>query len=140
MQASSGIVVSYPNHLTKQRMFEVYLNIIEWAPNVYGANEAAKFYFNKDAAHLSLAESIFLASLIPHPKWFRYSFDEKGNLKPFLENYFSFAANRLLHKEMITQQDFDNLHPNVELKGPARFEIIKTDSVPEGTVDFNDNF
>ena len=125
---------------TKQRMYEVYLNIIEWGPNVYGANEAARFYFNKDAAHLTLSESLFLASLIPHPKWFRYSFDEKGNLKPFLSNYFSFASNRLLRKEMINQQDFDNLRPNVDPKGPARFLIIKTDSVPVETEDFHDNF
>ncbi len=124
----------------KQRMYEVYLNIIEWGPNVYGANEAAKFYFNKDAAHLSLSESLFLASLIPHPKWFRYSFDENGNLKPFLANYFSFASNRLLKKEMINQQDYDNLRPNVDAKGPAKRLILKTDSIPVENEEIQNNF
>lgn len=45
---------------SKQRMFEVYLNIIEWGPMVYGANEAARFYFNKDVSDLTVNESIFL--------------------------------------------------------------------------------
>jgi len=122
------------NGLTsKERMFEVYMNIIEWGPMVYGANEAAQFYFNKDAAKLTLAESLFLSSMIPHPKWFRYSFDQSGNLKPFLSNYYTFAANRMLKKEMITQEDFDNLRPQIEVKGPAKALIIITDSIPEDT-------
>ena len=41
---------------------------------------------------------------------------------------------------MINQQDFDNLRPNVDPKGPARFLIIKTDSVPVEIEDFHDNF
>ncbi|MEI6697106.1 MAG: biosynthetic peptidoglycan transglycosylase [Bacteroidota bacterium] len=120
------------NGLTsKERMFEVYLNIIEWGPMIYGANEAAHFYFNKDASRLTLAESLFLSSLVPHPKWFRYSFDESGNLKPFLADFYSFAANRMLRKEMITQQDFDNLLPQIDIKGPAKAFILKTDSLPQ---------
>jgi hypothetical protein len=124
------------NGLTsKNRMFEVYLNVIEWGPMIYGANEAARFYFNKDASRLTLAESLFLSSMIPHPKWFRYSFDEQGNLKPFLADYYSFASNRMLKKEMITQEDFDNLKPEIELKGPAKALIIKTDSIPADSLE-----
>ena len=126
------------NSLTsKNRMFEVYLNIIEWGPMVYGANEAAHFYFNKDASKLTLAESLFLSSMIPHPKWFRYSFDESGKLKPFLADYYSFAANRMLKKEMITQEDFDKLLPQIDVKGPAKALILKTDSLPENSAEYN---
>ncbi len=125
---------------TKERMYEVYLNIIEWGPNVYGANEASRFYFNKDAAHLTLSEALFLASLIPHsPMWFKYCVDEKGNIRPSLADYFSFTSNRLLRKEMITQQDFDNLRPIVDVKGPARLLLIKTDSIPKEVKDLDDN-
>ncbi len=120
---------------TKERMFEVYMNVIEWGPMVYGANEAARFYFNKDASKLTLAESLFLANLIPHPKWFRFSFDPDGNLKPHFANYFSFVSNRLLKREMITQEDFDNLKPEIELKGPAKALVLKTDSIPSDSLD-----
>ncbi len=124
------------NGLTsKDRMYEVYLNVIEWGPMIYGVNEAAHFYFNKDASKLTLAESLFLSSMIPHPKWFRYSFDEQGNLKPFLADYYNFASNRMLKKEMITQEDFDNLKPEIELKGPAKALIIKTDSIPTDSLE-----
>ena len=58
----------------KERMYEVYLNIIEWGRNVYGIGEAARYYFNKSPADLSLGESIFLAFVVPRPKraldWF----------------------------------------------------------------------
>ena len=58
----------------KERMYEVYLNIIEWGRNVYGIGEAARYYFDKTPAQLELGESIFLAFVIPSPKrtldWF----------------------------------------------------------------------
>jgi len=81
---------------TKDRMYEVYLNIIEWGPRVYGINEASHFYFSKDASKLSLAESIFLASVIPHPKWFKYSFDENGHLRDFIITFTNGCRKRCL--------------------------------------------
>ena len=53
---------------SKQRMFEVYLNLIEWGNNVYGIGEAARYYFGKHPSDLSLGESIFLANIVPRPK------------------------------------------------------------------------
>ncbi|MBI3233487.1 MAG: transglycosylase domain-containing protein [Bacteroidetes bacterium] len=51
------------NHVaSKQRMFEVYLNIIEWGPNVYGIGEASNFYFNKTASDMTLPEAIYLSA------------------------------------------------------------------------------
>lgn len=124
------------NGLTsKDRMFEVYLNVIEWGPMIYGANEAARFYFNKDASKLTLAEALFMANLIPHPKWFRFSFDENGKLKPHFENYFNFVSNRMLKREMITQEDVDNLKPEIELKGIAKTLILRTDSIPSDSLE-----
>ncbi|UFH53034.1 transglycosylase domain-containing protein [Spirosoma sp. KNUC1025] len=58
----------------KERMYEVYLNIIEWGRNIYGIGEAARYYFAKSPADLNLGESIFLAFVVPSPKhaldWF----------------------------------------------------------------------
>lgn len=69
-------------HLTsKERMYEVYLNIAEWAPIVYGIREASDFYFNKRPSQLTLEESIFLASIIPKPKYFRNSFTKEMRLR-----------------------------------------------------------
>ena len=49
------------------RLLELYLNAVEWAPCVYGAEAAAQHYLGKSAALLSPAEAVFLASLVPRP-------------------------------------------------------------------------
>ena len=70
------------NRLTsKARMFEVYLNIAEWGPMVYGIREAADFYFSKRPSQLTLEECIYLASIIPKPKHFMTSFTNSGQLR-----------------------------------------------------------
>ncbi|HEY2580315.1 MAG TPA: biosynthetic peptidoglycan transglycosylase, partial [Mucilaginibacter sp.] len=56
------------NHImTKDRMLEVYFNIIEWGRNVYGIGEASRYYFGKTPSELTLGESIYLASIVPNP-------------------------------------------------------------------------
>ena len=123
---------------TKDRMFEVYLNIIEWGPEVYGANEAARFYFMKDVSKLSLAESIFLASIIPRPKWFKYSFDPNGHLRESSVDFLKLLSEKMLRKGQITQQEFEKLIPDVTLKGAAKLLLKKTDSIPPDTLDEGD--
>lgn len=116
--------------VSKDRMFEVYLNVIETGPMVYGVNEAARFYFKKDVSKLTLAESIYIASIVPRPKWFRYSFDANGALRDHLQSYYSLVSGKMLRKEWITQEEYDNLKPEVELKGPARDMVLPADSIP----------
>ena len=52
---------------TKRRMIEVYLNVVEWAPGVYGAEAAAQFHFKKSAAKLTRREAALLAAILPNP-------------------------------------------------------------------------
>ena len=54
-------------HLTKERILEIYINIIELGPGVYGVKEAAEFYFGRAPEQLNLLERIHLASLAPAP-------------------------------------------------------------------------
>jgi hypothetical protein len=105
---------------SKERMFEVYLNILEMGPMVYGVNEGAHFYFNKDVKDLNLEESIFMASIIPHPKTYRSSFDSTGMLKPYMNSYYKFVAEKMLGRGQITQGEFDMLKTNVTLTGKAK--------------------
>lgn len=79
--------------VSKERMFEVYLNIIEWGRNVYGISEAARYYFGKHPSELTLGESIYLASIVPRPKTGLYSFNYEGRLKPYIAPYFSYIGN-----------------------------------------------
>ncbi|MCE2926905.1 MAG: monofunctional biosynthetic peptidoglycan transglycosylase [Rickettsiales bacterium] len=54
--------------MSKQRILEIYLNIAEWAPGVYGAEAAAKHHFGTTARNLSLAQSALLAASLPNPE------------------------------------------------------------------------
>jgi monofunctional biosynthetic peptidoglycan transglycosylase len=54
--------------LSKRRIFEIYLNVVEWGRNVYGAEAAARHYFGKSAAHLDVLEAATLAALLPSPR------------------------------------------------------------------------
>jgi hypothetical protein len=116
--------------VSKERMFEVYLNIIEWGPNVYGIGEASRFYFDKSPAQLTLEESIFLASIVPSPKAFRYRFGSDGQLKPYLGGFYKQVAGRMVRKEMIPQELADGIQPSIRLSGPAALLVQPVDSIP----------
>ena len=54
----------------KRRILEVYLNVVEWGPGVYGAQAAAQRYFGRDADQLSPQEAARLAAILPDPlRW-----------------------------------------------------------------------
>lgn len=54
----------------KKRIMEVYLNVAEWGPGIYGAQAAANHYFDVDASDLSPAQSARLVAILPSPrKW-----------------------------------------------------------------------
>lgn len=53
--------------LSKKRILEIYLNVIEWGDGVYGAEAAARTYFRKSASGLTREEAAYLAAMIPSP-------------------------------------------------------------------------
>jgi monofunctional glycosyltransferase len=55
-------------HLTKKRILEIYLNVVEMGERVYGAEAAARYYFGKSAAALSAREAALLAGCLPNPR------------------------------------------------------------------------
>lgn len=109
------------NRLTsKERMFEVYLNIAEWGPRIYGLLEASEFYFGKRPSQLTLEECIYLASIIPKPKHFRSSFDDNGRLKENQEGHFRLVARRMAAKGVISEEAAEGIDlSRVVLTGEA---------------------
>ena len=125
------------NHISsKQRMLEVYFNVIEWGPNVYGIGEAANFYFSKKPADLTLKECLFLASIVPKPKKFMYEFNPDGFLKAIENKKQTFISNLMLRRGLIMPEDTIGQHTPMEITGNARsflkFEVkdtIQIDSI-----------
>jgi monofunctional glycosyltransferase len=54
----------------KERIFEIYLNSVEWGEGVFGAEAASRHYFHKSAAQLTPYEAARLAVMLPRPKYF----------------------------------------------------------------------
>ncbi|MES2417587.1 MAG: biosynthetic peptidoglycan transglycosylase [Bacteroidota bacterium] len=87
------------NRLTsKERMLEVYFNVIEMGQNVYGIGEAARHYFGKNPSELTVGEGIFLANIVPRPKAALYKFMSDGSLKPYLLPYFNFIGGTMARR------------------------------------------
>lgn len=130
---------------SKERMFEVYLNIIELAPGVYGIGEGAHFYFNKRPADLTLAEGIYLSNIIPRPKAFKYGFEKDGTMKHWLQEKANLVVRRMVQREWLPAADTVGFSPQVVLKGAAKGFIIPdsvainpTDTLPDGLELFED--
>lgn len=61
------IAFSLEDHLTKQRILELYLNVVEWGDGVFGAEAASRHWFGHSAQSLSPAEAVRLAIALPNP-------------------------------------------------------------------------
>ncbi len=70
-----GLEAAHP----KARLLEIYLNVIEWGPGIYGLGPAARTYFGKDARDLTPKEAVYLASIIPSPRRY-YTYFTRGEL------------------------------------------------------------
>ena len=62
------ITRSLERNLPKWRILEIYLNVIEWGDGIYGAEAAARAYFNTSAASLTPSQAAYLAAMIPNPR------------------------------------------------------------------------
>ena len=72
----AGYTVLIETFWSKRRIMEVYLNVAEWAPGVYGAEAAAQYWFRKSAADLTASEAARLAAVLPSPR--RYQAADPG--------------------------------------------------------------
>ncbi len=63
----AGLTVLIEAIWGKRRIMEVYLNVIEWGPGIYGAEAAANHYFHKPALRLTRREAAELAAVLPNP-------------------------------------------------------------------------
>jgi monofunctional biosynthetic peptidoglycan transglycosylase len=62
------ITMALERHLTKKRILELYLNVVEMGERVYGAEAAAQFYFHEPASALSPRQAALLAGCLPNPR------------------------------------------------------------------------
>lgn len=91
--------------LTKRKILEVYLNIVELGPGIYGIGPAAHFYFGKSAGALNAKEGAYLAMLLPSPKKYSVSFRRK-ELTPYAASTIRSILGKLLATGRISQEQY----------------------------------
>ena len=92
--------------LSKQRILEIHLNVVEFGPGIYGIAHASDHYFGKSAADVTSLEAAFMATLLPRPVE-RHAMWCKGSLTPKHEKYVRRVHARMLAKGRITQEAYD---------------------------------
>jgi hypothetical protein len=127
---------------SKERMLEVYFNVIEWGPNIYGIGEASRFYFNKNPSELNLKECLFLARIIPSPKKFMYQFNDEGTLKEFAVQQESFLTNIMTRRGLLNSKDTIYKQQKLLITGPAKsyLRLKVTPSSPIDSIPFLPDF
>ncbi|MDR2837656.1 MAG: monofunctional biosynthetic peptidoglycan transglycosylase [Azonexus sp.] len=70
-KGNEAVITLLLEHLwSKERIFEVYLNVIEWGNGVFGAEAAARHYYGVSAAHLGPEQAARLAGMVPNPRFY----------------------------------------------------------------------
>lgn len=126
--------------VSKERMLEVYFNVIEWGPNVYGIGEASQFYFEKHPSQLTLNECLFLASIVPRPKGFMWKFDGTGNLRNHGVVQQKYLTNLMLRRGILTAEDtvYGSIPPQVTGRARSFIRITEIDSTAIDTLDMEE--
>jgi monofunctional biosynthetic peptidoglycan transglycosylase len=119
------IAVRLERALTKRRIFELYLNLIEWGDGIYGAEAASQRIFGMSAADLGPREAVLLAAVIINPR--RYSPLDPGRR---IEHRVRVIAGRLRRRGDIDEQAYE-LAINAPLP-PAPIAITRP--LPGGAV------
>lgn len=77
----AAITVMIEAVMDKQRILEIYLNIIEWGNGVFGAEAAARHYYRVSAAQLSTEQAAKLAAMVPNPRYYDTHREARGLLR-----------------------------------------------------------
>lgn len=112
--------------IDKKTIFELYINIIEFAPKIYGIKEASSFYFNKAPSELTLIEILVLTYMIPRPKHFLEAL-ESGSmlLKQNLSSHITMYNKVMLNKKLITMEEYNSVGRQIVFsKTFGIFELI----------------
>jgi hypothetical protein len=105
--------------LGKDRILEIYLNIIEWGPELRGLRPAARRYFDRDPQALTPAQMAFLVAIIPGPIKYQSSF-ARGTPGPGLRTLIDNLLTKLRSVEAISEEEYQRaLGEPIVIAGPG---------------------
>jgi len=96
--------------LSKRRIFELYLNLVEWGNGIYGCEAASRYYFGKTSSDLTPDEAIRMATSLPFPRKYPPTSDSRR-----FERRRKIILNRMLKYGFLTLEEYETpLNPQVE--------------------------
>ena len=75
------ITVMLEATMSKRRIFEIYLNVIEWGNGIFGAEAASKYYYHISAKNLDAEQAAKLAAMVPNPRYYDKHRQAKGLMR-----------------------------------------------------------
>ncbi len=75
------ITVMLEKMMSKRRILEIYMNVIEWGNGVFGAQAAAYYYYRTKPANLSASQAAKLAAMVPNPRYYDTHRSHRGLLR-----------------------------------------------------------
>jgi len=99
----AAIAWKLESELSKKRILELYLNVIDWGTGIYGAEAAARSYFGRPASALTLGQAIRLASVLPNP----HRFSALGTDSARMNRKRRIIAARMLRRRWIQKEAYD---------------------------------
>lgn len=120
--------------LSKNEILEKYLNVIEFAPRIYGIGPASFHFFNKPPGDLNLLEAAYLVYLIPNPKVHSRSFSQ-NKLTPYARyrvldlSYRLYRYKKISHSQYLAAKEAVDLFPWNNLDGYSLSAIAGTITV-----------
>ena len=110
--------------LSKGRILELYLNIVEWGSNIYGAEAAVRYYFDKSAGDLDMAEASLLVAMLPNPKRFN-----PMTRMPTVRKLQKRVLMLLRNARMVTSEEYEALLVEpIYLRGSNESQTAQTDA------------
>jgi monofunctional biosynthetic peptidoglycan transglycosylase len=120
------ITLLLEQHLTKRRILELYINVIEWGRGIFGIEAASQTYFGKSASELTLDEAARLAAVIPSPLRHRADADSR-----YVVRRLQIVLNRM------RARNFIEITPSKETKSnqppESRLEINDSSLLPDSS-------
>jgi monofunctional glycosyltransferase len=101
------------SELSKARILEIYLNVIEWGDGIYGAEAASRSYFGKASKDLSIREAVLLASVIPNPRRMNPARPSRR-----VDYRFNLILSRMHQYRQLTDEEFAAAQNSPEIAEP----------------------
>lgn len=93
-------------HFSKNQILELYLNVAELGPDIFGVHEASRHYFGKVPAEINAAEGAFIALMLPSPRKYYYAIYQNRNLAPTKSRKIRRVLGDMLANEYISTEQY----------------------------------